>query len=542
MSDLIAQPAPMQLGRLAKLGFWTAAIGVYTYYVFKFFNSLDDDALIPFRYALNFLGGHGWGLNPGEHVEGVTSPLHLWLLTLELRYFSPDQAITFLKILGSLSGIGVLACVRQIAKIVAPRIEIIGYLAVLFLGLHIHFALSMINGLETPLATLFATGGLWLFLREKEAGFRDRVPASAVVLALAALARPELTLLLPILVAVSVRGRAFSGYLITFGIPVLAFLIWRISYYGDILPNTYYAKALPPLGGMVDGIGYLENYGSPFLLPFVFVLPLTLGFGGQALRSHFVELMVAIFVPIVFVLLSGGSYMPDGRFLAPAMPFLAILGAAAVYVVATAKLPLGMRAITVGLVALLLTIGMAVKFAATEAVFGMAAANEMSTGDPYIGWRCAGPQGRRLMADWIHKNVPPGALVATTEMGVPTVLNMDVRFIDVRGLSDRTVARMHRDVGHSNIGVSLDDWTDFDNELLTYVLRRQPYAIVAFDGGGGSALANNYRKMAAFTMPETGWLVTAWLRNDVIPPIRGNIERMSPERESILGDAGHPGK
>ena len=146
------------------------------------------------------------------------------------------------------------------------------------------------------------------------------------------------------------------------------------------------------------------------------------------------------------------------------------------------------------------------------------------------------------MADWIHKNVPPGALVATTEMGVPTVLNMDVRFIDVRGLSDRTVARMHRDVGHSNIGVSLDDWTDFDNELLTYVLRRQPYAIVAFDGGGGSALANNYRKMAAFTMPETGWLVTAWLRNDVIPPIRGNIERMSPERESILGDAGHPGK
>ena len=41
-----------------------------------------DDAFISFRYAQNFLQGHGLVYNPGERVEGYTN--FLWVLLVAL--------------------------------------------------------------------------------------------------------------------------------------------------------------------------------------------------------------------------------------------------------------------------------------------------------------------------------------------------------------------------------------------------------------------------------------------------------------------------
>jgi hypothetical protein len=42
--------------------------------------ALPDDAFISFRYALNLARGHGPVFNPGQPVEGYTSPLWVFIL------------------------------------------------------------------------------------------------------------------------------------------------------------------------------------------------------------------------------------------------------------------------------------------------------------------------------------------------------------------------------------------------------------------------------------------------------------------------------
>jgi hypothetical protein len=41
------------------------------------FANQEDDPFITLRYAANVLHGRGLVFNPGQHVEGFTSPLHL---------------------------------------------------------------------------------------------------------------------------------------------------------------------------------------------------------------------------------------------------------------------------------------------------------------------------------------------------------------------------------------------------------------------------------------------------------------------------------
>src|SRR5665213_117600 len=53
-----------------------------------------DDPFITFRFAANILRGFGPVFNPGERVEGFTSPLHLLVSTL-LLLILPSVGILF---------------------------------------------------------------------------------------------------------------------------------------------------------------------------------------------------------------------------------------------------------------------------------------------------------------------------------------------------------------------------------------------------------------------------------------------------------------
>ena len=45
------------------------------------FASNADDPFITLRYAANLVHGYGLSFNPGQHVQGFTSPLHLVVAT-----------------------------------------------------------------------------------------------------------------------------------------------------------------------------------------------------------------------------------------------------------------------------------------------------------------------------------------------------------------------------------------------------------------------------------------------------------------------------
>ena len=64
------------------------------------YNFIADDTFISLRYAANLLAGHGLVFNPGERVEGFTSPL--WTLLLAGLGFFGCGLLETARILGFL--------------------------------------------------------------------------------------------------------------------------------------------------------------------------------------------------------------------------------------------------------------------------------------------------------------------------------------------------------------------------------------------------------------------------------------------------------
>jgi hypothetical protein len=198
---------------------------------------LMDDAFIYFRYLDNLLFlGRGLVFNPGEYVEGFSSPLWLFVL-LPLRWLQLDYwticrglALLFALALGAL----LIACNRALRPSGSPAaINLPLAIAAGHYGITTHCS----SGLETPLVQLWAALiALWLL--------RPASRALQIAAGLAPLIRPELALVvLPASVFCALRMRRvprwFAASLFGFN---AAWLTFRVYYYAELLPNTFYLK------------------------------------------------------------------------------------------------------------------------------------------------------------------------------------------------------------------------------------------------------------------------------------------------------------
>jgi len=191
----------MKVGnRMAAAGFAVSALCFFGF-AFRFFNYAEDDAFIPMRYAMNFWHGNGWVMNPGERVEGCTSPLQLALVTLVIRCAAPDTALLLSKVFGLALGLAVLWQAQRLTRALFPAAPWLCALVPLLIAIRPDFAASMINGLETGLATLLVTGGMAAFVRASREDSAVWQRRAAFWFLGAALARPELSLTFPLLLA-----------------------------------------------------------------------------------------------------------------------------------------------------------------------------------------------------------------------------------------------------------------------------------------------------------------------------------------------------
>jgi arabinofuranosyltransferase len=233
---------------------------------------LTDDAYISFRYARNLSEGHGLVFNPGfERVEGYTN--FLWVLILAGCHtvgLSPETAAPVLSMLLTvvLWGVVVSFVLRHSS---APKVGYLILVPPLLLAATRSFAVWSTSGLETRLFELLVVSGtLRLILEDRklEHGDRDVRPIAALLLALGTLTRPD-GLLIGLSVfasAIVYRWRQFrdripwlARSLTTYGLLVGGHFLFRLAYYGETLPNTYYAK----VGGQMwwaMGLQYLESF------------------------------------------------------------------------------------------------------------------------------------------------------------------------------------------------------------------------------------------------------------------------------------------
>jgi arabinofuranosyltransferase len=292
-----------------------------------------DDAYISFRYARNLFGGQGLVYNSGERVEGYTNLLYV-LLMLPAFFYDASFVYEYSSLLNVF--FAALALVAFYWHTTRQLNWFLAGLAVLLLSLHPALWLWATSGMETVLVLLLQLMAWFLAVRQVEQPNRSVLLALSIVVALCVAVRAD-GILTPAVVAfyLAIRERrraALAIVAIALG-AFAALTLWRLSYYGMPLPNTYYAKVFGnPLIRMEDGARQLflivtqPGYGV-FVLVCVAagVLNLLAAARERRLSAIRFETLFA-FALLAYFIYVGGDFLHD-RFLLALMPmgiFLAL--------------------------------------------------------------------------------------------------------------------------------------------------------------------------------------------------------------------------
>jgi hypothetical protein len=293
-----------------------------------------DDSYISYRYARNLVKGLGLVYNAGERIEGYTN--FLWTLILaggiELG-IDPD---VLAKGLGASSAFGTIGLTYLLSGKLLPYATA-PCTATWLLASTIVLTGWSVFGLETGFFVCLVLAGTYLFFLENpeltpaavpaRAVSKSEFPWSGVVFALAGLTRPEAPLFLGLLMLFLgrrffgkknlVRGAVFVG-------PLVLHLLWRRSYYGAWLPNTFTAKTGNLDWQLAVGLRYVLNYVSD--AGFVVYLAVIGAAVGLLQRRRDILAITAVTVATAgYVVLVGGDWMKGYRFMAPFEPFCFLL-------------------------------------------------------------------------------------------------------------------------------------------------------------------------------------------------------------------------
>ena len=316
---------------------WLALLGWFSW-VARF---LCDDAFISFRYVRNLLAGHGLVFNPGEYVEGYSN--FLWVLELAAVWGAlgvpPEQAAPWLSAACTAATVGAL--LWWVARL--PHLQHRGMTAWMALGLLCSSATFAVwtsgGGLETRQFTLFIVLAVVCLSLYRDS--RRGLLAASLSLAAAALTRPEGPLIAACCFGwFAVQRMVDAGRLrldrrgllylaAPFVILVGAHYLWRYAYYGEWLPNTYYAKHVRPW--YESGFRYL--WAAALETGLYLLIPLSFAALRERLREYrdgtYALALLLVGVHAAYVLRIGGDHF-EYRPLDFYWPLLALPAAAGI--------------------------------------------------------------------------------------------------------------------------------------------------------------------------------------------------------------------
>jgi hypothetical protein len=466
---------------------WIAALcgGVLVLHAAWFWFFRLDDAFVLLRYAQNVRAGLGWVFNPGEHVEGFTSPAMVAFDAVALGLGA--DGLTAAKILGLVAGFLAVAGTVRLARDLeaTPASQL---LAATTVSLSMPLAVGCVNGLETA---PFAAACVWGLALSQSAEQRERV-LSGIVLALAVLLRPDGVLAFAcVFFPTDVRwpnpGRERWRWLdraVPWAGLVVPVTLWRGLTFGSLASNTYFAKVAPhAMNRWQSGLDYLVRFGAvpALLLGAIGLMALAV----DRPRARVLLLFVAIWC--VYVVATGGDWIPRGRFLVPIIPVLAAgLGAAASrlgdWLFAQRRSP---RAWTVGLATL-----------TVAAQVPRALADSRETRAQIATLTDASVSGRGRLGRWLHRAGAPGDSVALFDVGeIGYESGLDV--IDTGGLTDRSIAHLLHKSGGTYYGYLFFPDDETSARIVRDVLARKPDMVVNVLNGPLPALMANRSPLKA---------------------------------------------
>ena len=251
---------------------------------------IADDGLIVLRTVRNLLAGNGPVFNAGERVEANTSTVWTYLLyvaswvggPLRLEYVALAVALT-------LSVLGMVLLMLGTARLYAPSLR--GRRAIMLpAGALVYIAVPpardfATSGLESGLVMAYL-GLLWWMMvcwgQPLQGPGRQSqwfIGVLAFVAGCSVLVRPELALIggaALIMMMIAARGWRRRGLIVLAGglLPV-AYQVFRMGYYGLLVPSTALAKDAAG-DKWSQGLIYLSNFNQPYALwvPVILLVPL----------------------------------------------------------------------------------------------------------------------------------------------------------------------------------------------------------------------------------------------------------------------------
>ncbi len=299
------------------------ALGLYAY-IADHLKFIQDDAYITFRYVANYLNGDGLVFNIGERIEGFTN--FGWTIYLILWGSLGFDYIAMAAYSGLIFGGLSLFLIFVIARdLFGPDDKWFSLLALFLVAVNFSFAYWSPAGLETAAFTFLTLLSIRLYLK--------RNWLLAATLALAVWVRPEGALLAIIFVFVeALLEKRLPKFAITAGaiafVISIPFLIFKVTYYGSILPNPFYAKTGFDSVQLMSGL----EYAGRFFLDYGF---LGIGFLITAINLKKLSYSVKVlwlfsFVYILYIILVGGDVLKVHRFFLPVFGLTAMLAAVSV--------------------------------------------------------------------------------------------------------------------------------------------------------------------------------------------------------------------
>jgi arabinofuranosyltransferase len=281
---------------------------------------VTDDAFITLRTVDNALNGYGLRWNVSERVQVYTHPLWMFL-TIAATWFagSAYHGVLALGIACSLAAVAIV-----VLRMARDRFTAVG--AVLIASTSVAFLDYSTSGLENPLTHLLLAVFVLRWL-QGEAGprktFQLALIASAVMLN-----RLDAGLLVLPALGVAAYHRPFRPHMVAAALGMLPLAAWELFslvYYGFLFPNTAYAKlstGISSLALLQQGIFYfLDSLRADTitLLTIAGALALT---ARRSTRSLW-PLSFGLVLYLLYILRIGGDFMA-GRFFAAPL-FLSII-------------------------------------------------------------------------------------------------------------------------------------------------------------------------------------------------------------------------
>jgi arabinofuranosyltransferase len=274
---------------------------------------LCDDAYITLRTVDNFVNGWGLRWNAVERVQTFTHPA--WLLFVTPFYAITREAyFTVLTLQLVLAALTVGLCFRILASSV-PAVAV-GLAA---LGSSRAFVDFSTSGLENGLAHALLVVFLVIWLRDRARA--GRLSSLGFVSAGLMMCRLDLAVLIAPLLWVSFRPltrERIQSFAIGFA-PFIAWELFSLLYYGQLVPNTALAKLPPGVPASelaIQGLRYLAaTWHFDSVTPLVVMISTVVlaALGGRPGRA----IATGVVLHVLATVMVGGDFM-SGRFLTPA--------------------------------------------------------------------------------------------------------------------------------------------------------------------------------------------------------------------------------